>query len=453
MNASHLEFSLAPTASGPLSWLETLVLSGLAIGLGLWLAPADPLQVKAAFPWPLLAPLLLGLRYGFSRGLVSACLLVLAFMALHQLQLPAYADMAPGWICGVLLCGMLSGEVRDLWERRLQRLQMSNEYRQYRLDEFTRAHQILRVSHDRLEQRVAAGDQSLRSSLLGIRDRLRHLPGDEDALSNLAESILMLLGHYGSLQVAGLYRVARHSVDPQPLSTLGRMGELDLNDPLVKLCLERGELVSVREALIENGQGVHFSKLQACVPLMDTEGALLAIVAVRQMQFFAFNERTFNVVALMAGHIADLLHRDPQVLQLENPDAQHFARQLKRCLWDVEQHDLPAHLCAFEMTQRNDELSRLFELSQRGLDLQLGLHNQRGHDIRLVLLPLTDGVGAAGYLHRLNDLVHEHFGQHASLASLGVNVHPYNLDSARESVGLGNYLRNECGLNDQQIAV
>jgi len=173
-----MDYSLAPRASGPVSWLETLLVTGGAIGLGLWLTPQDPLQMHGGFPWPVLAPLLLGVRYGFVRGLVSASLLVMAMFALRYVGHEGYEQLDPSLIVGVLVSGMLVGEVRDLWERRLQRLQMANDYRQYRLDEFTRAHQILRVSHDLLEQRVAGSDQSLRSSLLGLRDKLRVMPDE-----------------------------------------------------------------------------------------------------------------------------------------------------------------------------------------------------------------------------------------------------------------------------------
>lgn len=455
MNASpHMDYRLAPRASGLLSWLETLLICALAIGPGLWLTPADPMQVYADFPWPVLAPILLGVRYGFVRGLFSATLLVLAYLTLRRTGLPAYEQIAPSYIVGMLVCGMLVGEVRDLWERRLQRLEMANEYRQYRLDEFTRAHQILRVSHDRLEQRIAGSDQSLRSSLLGLRARLRAVAGDEDPLKALAEPILSLLGQYGSLRVAGLYRVdADRQLHSEPLEALGTMGELDGNDSLVKLCLERNELISVREELLDDSEHGRFSALQVCVPLINTEGRLLAVLAVRQMPFFAFQERTLSLLALLAGHIADLLHRDTQLLQLVSADAQHFSRQLKRSLIDVERHDLSGYLYAFEMTQPDDELQRLFERSQRGLDLQIRQRNDRDHDFLLVLLPLTSAEGAQGYIGRLNALVYEHFGRQTSLESLGVRVLSYDLEAATQRDGLRHFLRNECGLNDQQVAV
>ncbi|SOB52467.1 PelD GGDEF domain-containing protein [Pseudomonas lundensis] len=454
MNSPHMDFSLAPRTQGFGSWLETLVITALALGLGLWLTPDDPLQVRGEFPWPLLAPLLISVRYGFVRGVSSACLIVMAFFILRQQGWPLYAEISPSFIVGILVCTMVVGEVRDLWDRRLQRLQMANNYRQYRLDEFTRHHQVLRVSHDRLEQRVAGSDQSLRSSLLGLRERLRTLQGTPQPLVALAEPIVAILGQYGSLRVAGLYPVdAQRRVQDEPLATLGVMGPLSVHDPLITLCLERNELVSVRSNLTDNGEQSDFSSLQVCVPLMDTEGRLLAILAVRQMPFFAFQERTLSLLALLAGHIADLLSSDHLSLQLPDADAQHFAQQLKRSLIDVQQHDLSACLFFFELTEPNPPLLSLFERSQRGLDLQLNVRNQRDHDGLLVLLPLTSAEGAEGYLTRLNTLVHEHFGQQHTLQSLGVRAFAYTLEPACERGGLRNFLFNECGLNDQQVAI
>ena len=455
MNSPHMDYSLAPRASGPVSWLETILVTGLAIGLGLWLTPEDPLQMHAGFPWPILAPLLVGVRYGFVRGLVSAALLVLAVLVLRYRGLEGYAELEPSFIVGVLVCGMLVGEVRDLWMRRLERLQMANEYRQYRLDEFTRAHQILRVSHDLLEQRVAGSDQSLRSSLLGLRENLRVLPNEDDALSALAEPIVAILGQYGALRMAGLYRVdeREENVLPEPLAMIGVMGPLGTEDGLVKLCLERGELVSVRQELIDSGNYSQFSSLQACIPLIDAEGRLLAILAVRQMPFFAFQDRTLSLLALLGGHIADLMRRDPHVLQLPDADAQQFTLQLKRSLMDVEQHTLPAGLFAFELTRHNDELTRLLERSQRGLDLHLPVRNNRDNHLLLVLLPLTSPQGTEGYLARINVLLHEHFGIESDMQSLGVRVLPFNLEPGCDRNGLRNFLFNECGLNDQQVAV
>ncbi len=451
IDSPHKNYDLTPTASGSAAWFETLLLTALAAGMGLWLAPEDPLQVQG-FPWPLLAPLLLAVRYGFMRGLISASLLVVMLFVLRAGGLPLYSDIPSGYIIGVLVSTMLVGEFRDLWERRLQRLQMANEYRQYRLDEFTRAHLILRVSHDRLEQRVAGSDQSLRSSLLMLRDRLRELDVSNNRLSSLAEPILALLGQYGSLRIAGLYALDATG-KPEALAMLGEMGALDADDLLVRLCLEKGDVVSVREELLERGEQARHSSLQACVPLLDTEDRLLAILAIRQMPFFAFNERILSLLGLLAGHIADMLQSDAVALRLDDADSQAFSQQLRRSLIDAERHELPASLCMLELSQPNEDLMRLLTDSQRGLDLQLRLRNGRDHDCLLVLMPLTSAEGGRGYMERLHYLLTERFGQNQSLAALGVQDMHYELDAAGRREGLRHFLFNECALNDRQVAV
>ncbi len=453
IDSPHKDFSLAPSASGVGAWLEALLITGLTIGLAWWLSPHDPLQVHG-FPWSLLAPLLIGLRYGFVKALASALILVGSVVMLHRQGGAVYAVLPSAYIVGTLLVAMLAGEFRDRWERRLQKLQRANEYRQYRLDEFTRAHQILRLSHDRLEQRVAGGDQSLRSSLLLLRGQLRGLERRGEILENMAEAVIGLLGQYGSLRVAGLYRVLdNHRVETRALATAGEMALLDPDDQLVQLCISERKLVSVREMFIEGGEWKGFTSLQACVPLIDAEGRLMAILAIRQMPFFAFNDRTLSLLALLAGHVADLLNSDPASLRLDDADAQFFSQQLKRSLIDAEQHQLAGTLFAAELSTPNEELVRILVDSQRGLDLQLRLVNRQGHACMLVLMPLTSAEGVGGYINRLQHLLGERFGQGSRLEDFQVRTLHYELDPSGERQGLRNFLYNECGLNASQVAV
>ncbi|MCQ4260755.1 PelD GGDEF domain-containing protein [Stutzerimonas stutzeri] len=455
LGSAHKDFTLAPRASTAVSWLETWLITGLAIGIGYWLMPGDPLMVENSFPWPVLAPLLLGMRYGFMRGLVSAVLLILALIAYHRFGDGLYAEMPASFIVGVLVSGMLVGEFRDIWERRLERLDLANDYRQLRLDEFTRAHYILRISHDRLEQRIAGNDQSLRSSLVGLRNQLRSLPRGDDPLAKLADPVLSLLTQYGSFRSAGLYRVKEGVAVTAPLSVVGDTAPMDQNDLLLRMCLKRGELVSIREELLERGEHREHSRYQLCVPLIDTDGRILAILAVEQMPFFSFNDRVFGLLSILAGHIADLILSDPQTLQLQDMDSQVFSQNLKRSLSDAQFHGLDASLFMLEVNASpySEKLLRLIEDSRRGLDLQLRAVNQRGNTCVLVLLPLTSAEGAQGYLFRLNILLAERFGADETLESLQVRVLAHDIGTARGHESIHHFLYSECALNDQQVAV
>ena len=226
-------------------------------------------------------------------------------------------------------------------------------------------------------------------------------------------------------------------------------------DLLMRMCLQRGELVSIREQLLERGEHRQHSQYQLCVPLIDTEGRILAVLAVEQMPFFAFNDRVFGLLAILAGHIADLILNDPKTLQLQDLDSQEFSKNLKRSLIDAQRHGLDASLFALEVTDssHSDELLRLIEGSRRGLDLQLKVINQRANTCVLVLLPLTSSEGAQGYLFRLSTLLSERFGVGNTLESLQVRVSAHDLGAAKGNDALHHFLYNECALNDQQVAI
>ncbi|QJD57897.1 sugar transporter [Pseudomonas sp. gcc21] len=452
IDLSHKEDSLAPQVGSLTAWAETLGFTALVLALGFWLAPGDPLQVFG-FPWPMLAPLLLGVRYGFFKALVSASLLVFTLLLLRFYG-PLYDELPGPYIIGVLVSSMLVGEFRDLWGRRLERLKMANDYRQYRLDEFTRAHQMLRISHDRLEQRVAGSDQSLRSSLLLLRERMREVKTPDEALIWMAEPIISLLGQYGSLRVAGLYAVNKEQqVLPWPLATIGEMGEIDADDRMIRLCVDRGDLVSVGADSIERGEEKTFSSLQACIPLIDTHGNLIALLAVRQMPFFLFNDKTLSLLVLLAGHAADLLQSDPRALQLPGADMQSFSQHLYRSLLDAERHRLPGTLCLLELPEVDEDLMRLFFESQRGLDLHLRVRNGRGHDCLLILMPLTPQTGVGGFVARLEQLLTKRFGPGYTLLELEVVVRQFELPTTGSRSALREFLFKECELNEGQIAI
>ncbi|MAB22773.1 sugar transporter [Pseudomonas neustonica] len=449
----HKDYSLTPRARHNFAWLETPILTAAVLGLCFWFEPTDPLFVNR-FPWPILAPLLLAVRYGFLHAMVSAGMLVVATLVLMREGYPGYVELPASYIVGMLVSSMVVGEFRDLWERRLQRLQMANEYRQFRLDEFTRAYQMLRSSHDRLEERVAGSETSLRSSLLLLRKRVLQVRPETNVLKSSADSILSVLGQYGSFNAAALYPVVDGQLQvSKAYAEVGDMGALDANDLLIRLCLERADVVSVRDVFREQGREKSVSGLQACVPLVTVDGELLAIVVVRSMPFFSFNERTFMLLALLGGHIADLLHSDAQVLALENNEARRFSQHLQRSVLDAEKHDLPGSLMCFELPADSTPVLKALVDSQRGLDLQLSLSNSRGIDMLLVLMPLTDAQGSQGYLGRLDQIIAERMGGELSLQERGITSHYHELGRENTRAALSEFLYRECGLNDQQVAI
>ncbi len=400
--------------AGPAAaWTEALLLSALGLALGRWLRPADPYFLAGPFSWLALPPLLVGLRYGFAPALASAGLLAAAAAL-------AGGTGATALGLGLLAVAVVSGEFRDQWHRRLDRLQAAADYCRRRMDELSRAYHVLKVSHDALERQVAARTATLRDCVLGIRRQLLQAPTTERALLGLGPVILRQLATYASLQSASLHRVEGSRVEASPLATFGpeAAAPLDPEDPLLREALEQRQAVSLRPELLagggeEAGGDRYEGRLLAAVPLVDVQGRLWALLAVRQMPFRAFNRDNLRLLAVLAGHVGDLLTRRLQGLVVPLSEAHDFVYELERCLADARAHGLEAVVLALRFKDRaiGEDLAQVVLGSHRGLDQGLALRDRDGDPAALLLLPLTDERGAQGYLSRLARMVKEQFAR------------------------------------------
>ena len=131
-----------------------LLITGISIALSALNRPDDPFFMAAAFPWPAVGPVLVGLRYGFFFSFISVLIVLGSIATAIKMQWWGHTGFPYDYAIGLTAIAMLVGEFRDVWGRRLERLQESNDYRQVRLNEFTRNYHLLKVSHDRLEQQV-----------------------------------------------------------------------------------------------------------------------------------------------------------------------------------------------------------------------------------------------------------------------------------------------------------
>ena len=187
--------------------LETLAIVIGLPALGIWIRPADPLYVHADFPWLIFAGLLPALRYGFAYGFFSALVLNGYMGAAAHFHILGVEQFPLQYGIGLLLGAMLAGEFTDLWTKRNNQQHIINDYQHMRLEEFTRSYHLLKVSHDRMEHRLAAGTVSLREALMGLRRRLMQAKGCEALNPESGDYILQLFADYVAVRVAAVYRM------------------------------------------------------------------------------------------------------------------------------------------------------------------------------------------------------------------------------------------------------
>ncbi|MDY6840514.1 MAG: PelD GGDEF domain-containing protein [Pseudomonadota bacterium] len=404
----------ATTESTPapawLRWAETLALTALFVGAGAWNRPEDPFYITGGFSWPVLSPFLVGLRYGFFHALVSALLLLGALGVGYREGWIPSAEFPYAWAIGVLIFSLLAGEFRDYWGRRLEKLEASNRYRQVRLEEFTRNFYLLKVSHDRLEQQLAGSSSSLREALRRLYQEIAHARG-HGLTPESGELMLQLLIRYGHLQIAAVYPVTGNTLGDKPVARIGAFEDVRRNDPLIQRALTEKKLVSVQNEYLQKLNHLNTDLLLA-LPLIDSRQTLLGMVVVQAMPFFNFQPRTLRLLAILAGHMADMIQEQLQVPDPGSAEWRQFRFQLLRADQDARQHSLPAALIrlTFARDQDAETVARQMRRLRRGLDVIAELPPSPQPRLA-ILLPLTDELGQTAYLQRLDDAVHEHNGK------------------------------------------
>lgn len=420
-------------------WVETFIITVAFFAVGVLVRPEDPLFAAGVFPWSIFAPILTGLRYGFAHGFMAAVALHLG-AGLYAAVVPAAIWPLPfSYTLGLLLCSLIVGEFRDIWEQHLERLERSNEYRQARMEEFTRSYHVLKISHDELEQEYAGRRTSLRSALLTAREKLV----DADP-NRVGQALLDLLADFTSARSATYHRVQRGVLDATPVAALGRPTPLEAADPLLLKALETGATVSIRPedtsslAVREQGDPI------VVIPVVDAYREVRAVVSITQIPFFALTERNLQIATIVASRFGDFLHADERLPAPLEDDLYWFLYHALRCLDLTNKHGLQSCLLACRMTDSVKAplyIQTILDQS-RGLDEALPVEED-GEWYLLMLMPLTTRQGLARFMVRFDAYLTESHG--LGLSKAGIEVAQHVFDGEEDMDGLLAFFSREMG--------
>jgi polysaccharide biosynthesis protein PelD len=418
------------------AWLESGLLALLVPLVGFWISRRDPLFVRAAFPWSVMAPLIAGVRYGFAAGFGCATLIIFIMMGAWQneLPLPFPAEELPLQLgIGLLIVGMVAGEFSDLWKRRLQTLETEEGQLRRRFDGFARTYQALRVSHDLLESRVVGLTTTVREGLRALSEE--SFPrGDAPAT---AQQILELFATHCEVRVGAVYLC--DDTGNLPGLPTARLGEIApaLAHPLIAEALRRNAVASAggfgpgAAAAPARGSGkigdpasddgAASADLLVVAPFVDLDDRVRGLLVVADMPFMAFGPETLRRIAVLAGRLGDLLGADRDARGADRAAVASFIGALYRSLRERRAHGLLAGVVRFVVAARADAaVTRLLCGARRTTDRALATGGAAGGTNVTVLLPLTDEIGLARYLARVEAQVRARTG--ASLGDSGVEV-------------------------------
>ena len=402
----------APTLRlrSPLAILEALVFTLLALGVGWLIDHSDPFFLTHRFNWLVFAPLLLGLRHGFAPALGSAIVLDGLIAVSWRMHWFPIDRLPAGTMLGITALAMVTGQFSDVWKRELVRLDGGFEVLRRQLGEVMRAHFLLELSHDRLEERVGRGTPNLRDALAAVERSLALRPNP--TIVDLGDTIVETFAAYTMVEVAALHRVQGGRLVEEPIARIGRPKPLARSDEQLQKALATKRLTYIGggggggAGPGSDARSPSRTQLLAVVPFVDSLGDLHAVLAVESIPLLAFERRNLDALAILGGHFADAISSKRQSVQ--GGQRKELEIRLRRAIHNLRDNDVPSTVFVVMIRKGSavsDSVEAVLGGTLRALDFPYVQRDGAGNYVVYILLPLTDDAGARALGARIERIV------------------------------------------------
>ncbi|AUH71667.2 PelD GGDEF domain-containing protein [Legionella sainthelensi] len=389
-------------------WGEAIGLSLLILGLCYVTNPNNPLFVREIFPWPWIASVIIAFQYGFGPSLLSIAVIAIyanTKLIAGDMSLTDFQSYLLSGVFLTLICTLFSSS----WVRRIQNTDVLQAYSEERLKSLSRSYYMLRLSSDYLEQNIISKPMTLR---LAFRE-LQKLNLNADTLlsPDVAYSFLQIISQFCQVNVGGIFLYQNEWLNPEPFVEIGLVGELVTHDPLIKRCMESGEISFVSINQIEEASDCLYL---VAVPLLTSENGLIGILVIKEIPFWNLNEETLRILSILAHYFSQEVIVSSEVTDfLRNyPDCSvDFAKQLIRLIPLKENLEIDSALVAVMISKKLRAHNVIYNLKNqhRILDSFWSVELEE-YDVLITLMPFTSSAGIYGYITRIKNYLHTDLG-------------------------------------------
>ena len=406
-----------------LATLETILLTVGVVLLCYWIQPQDSLFFDGPFPWPVIVPALIAMRYGVLLGITSLLILFITGYSLNPEPLNMVAYNHSSYIVGSGFLVFVAGLFGSFWHNRLNRIENLNHFVQERLENLSRIYYITRLSHDRIEHQFITATTSIRSTFSELSKMLEAQHGNFD--SHIARSFLEFISQHCSYDCAGLFRFEHQQLQSKPLAFVGNLFELDLKDELIQKACESW---TVHYLAINELQHSHHSQYMAVIPLVTSDKKLLGMIVIKEIAFWSLNENSLTIASVLASFFADSLSDIHATLDLNQDDIQcpsSFAAMLYKLHHLLIRNQIDSSLVIIHIPKTTRSNFFIQELKQQCRSLDLIWHKEAtNHDNIITLMPLSSSVAAVNYITRIKTWFKEEFNIDTKTLGITFNYTP-----------------------------
>lgn len=419
---------LRSTATRPLAIIEVIIGMFAVIGASFLIRPGDPLLLGLDFPWIWVVAAVFALRYGALLGVLAGLCIATGWAVFYS---QADGALFPSmYFVGGLVLVIICGHFCDVWTYRAHRVQSINDYLSDRLVAITNNHYLLRISHDRLEKDLLSKPSTLRDAVAYLRNLSASNPKNEP-LPN-AQVMLEFAALSCQIDVASIFLATQAELSPQPIAWVGEHFRLNLNDSLLRECVEKHALAHLHH--IDATE----SDYLACVPIIASSGNIKGVLVVRNMPFLSLSFDNLQLLLVLLNYYADGIEQQAitkPVQQIVPQCPYEFALEMGRLAHMTQVSEVKSSLVALVFPRRTiaDSLFDQVVRQHRTLDL-LWTFSTEENQVAVTLMPLTNEVGVAGYLLRLESSLKLQFD--TDFVEARVAVHSAAVDVNNPGLGL-----------------
>jgi len=441
---------LAPAGSGAAAVIEMVGIMAVAMGVTWLILPQNPLLLGMGFPWAWLLPVILALRYGTLVGVGAVLMLLGGWFFFDAFGVHTNAFPRTFFLGGLLLV-LVAGQFGDVWNTRLARARAVNRYLDERLSALTKNHYLLRISHARLENDLLARPTTLRDTLSQLRAVALQgeMRGGQDGQGGPlagAQPMLQVVAQACQIEGAALYACDGGRLLPEAVASIGPAFDIDVDDPLVRHCLDTRELAHLRSSGLQQEAQTRYV---AVAPVLAASDHLIGVLVVERMPFLSLTYENLQLLMVLMGYYADGVehaHATHGIQQLAPAIPYAFALDYARLSRLRHETGIESSVVAlvFDLDEARDALFEQVVRSRRALDVAWPARNTH-HRAMLTLMPLSDSQAVSAYLVRIEDMLRAQFG--TDFASSHIGVYTLSVPAAGSEEALMRLL-HRCQLDD-----
>jgi hypothetical protein len=386
--------------------LEVLLLTGVAVGIGFYYNPQDPLFVDSRFPWFWFIPVLIALKYGRLASYLALAVIFAAVFYVLRTTLFSWESFEL-WILGGVTLTFICSEYHAIWQSRQIGLFNQQAYLNKRLESLSRAYLVMRISHDRLEEALVIKPATLRDAFVKLRAILAVNKGVID--EKIALQYLNVLSYYAPFDQASLYLKEGARWIKESVAHVGEREELNLKDMLLTRCLNKKKATYLAINSLDKNE---VSDYLAVVPMQTAEDRIIGVLTISKLPFLYLNDETLKTLTLMLAYIADEVwatQKAQEVQRIFPSCPAFFASEILKLKHLDSLYQIDSSVITFYLRpdpQRVD-IETIIRQEIRSLDI-LWFVDEPDMRVILILMPLTEVTMLHGYLERIEKILKQH---------------------------------------------